>query len=84
MRRLAAISLILLAFALEAAAQIDSSKLRELDARLEQYYRILESETVEVKNQECDALISAANDPELRKTIALKIYDHYFNSPLMG
>ncbi|MBQ8061652.1 MAG: redoxin domain-containing protein [Bacteroidales bacterium] len=45
---------------------------------------MLEQEPAEVKNQECDALISAAEDPSLRRTIALKIYDHYRNSKLMG
>ena len=84
MRRLAAFILVLVAFALDAAAQIDSTRLRELDSRLEQYFKILEPEPVEIKNRECDALISAAKDSLLRQTIALKIYDHYYNSPVMG
>ena len=69
---------------MDAAAQIDSTKLRELDSRLEQYFSILEAEPVEVKNKECDALIEAASDSSLRSKIALKIYKHYLNSALMG
>ena len=84
MRRLVIIILSFLLCVLDASAQIDSTKLRELDARLDQYYAILEPEPVEVKNQECDALIAAASDPSLRQVIAKKIYDHYSNSPVMG
>ena len=84
MRKLAAILLSLLACGLELAAQVDTAKVRELDARLESYFSLLEAEPVEVKNAECDALIDAAADKELRQRIALKMYDHYLNSPLMG
>ena len=65
-------------------AQVDSTRLAELDGRLEEYYRALEGEGIEVKNQECDLLIDSAKDPALRRHIALKIYDHYLESPVMG
>ena len=84
MRRAAAIFLTFILCALQAAAQVDSTSLRELDARLGNYFSLLEPLPVEVKTQECDALIEAAEDPSLRQTIALRIYDHYLNSPLMG
>ena len=84
MRRLCVIFLSFLLCVFDAAAQIDSTKLRELDSRLEQYFSILEAEPVEVKNRECDALIEAASDSSLRSKIALKIYKHYLNSALMG
>ena len=84
MRRLCVIFLTFLLCVFDAAAQIDSTKLRELDSRLEQYFSILEAEPVEVKNRECDALIEAASDSSLRSKIALKIYKHYLNSALMG
>ncbi len=84
MRRLCVIFLTFLLCVFDAAAQIDSTKLRELDSRLEQYFSILEAEQVEVKNRECDALIEAASDSSLRSKIALKIYKHYLNSALMG
>ena len=84
MRRLCVIFLTFLLCVFDAAAQIDSTKLRELDSRLERYFSILEAEPVEVKNRECDALIEAASDSSLRSKIALKIYKHYLNSALMG
>ncbi len=84
MRRLCVIFLTFLLCVFDAEAQIDSTKLRELDSRLERYFSILEAEPVEVKNRECDALIEAASDSSLRSKIALKIYKHYLNSALMG
>ena len=87
MRRLALI-FICLAFWLAGAgmcgAQVDSTRLAELDGRLEEYFRTLEGERIEVKNQECDLLIDSAKDSVLRRHIALKIYDHYLESPVMG
>ena len=87
MRRLGVI-FICLAFWLAGAgscrAQVDSSRLAELDGRLEEYFRTLEPERIEVKNRECDLLIDSAKDSALRRHIALKIYDHYLESPVMG
>ena len=84
MRKVAAILSVLLLCAFDLAAQIDSTRLKELDARLERYFSALESEPVQVKNNECDALIEAASDKDLRQRIALKVYDHYRKSSLMG
>lgn len=64
--------------------QIDSTRLAALDERLEEYFRTLEPERIEVKNRECDLLIGSASDSLLRRHIALKIYDHYLMSPVMG
>lgn len=65
-------------------AQVDSTRLAELDKRLEIYFQILEPENVDVKSRECDLLIDSAKDSLLRQHIALKAYDHYLNSTLMG
>ncbi len=78
MRRLAVIFLVTVLASFGAAAQ------DELSVRLEQYFSILEQEPAEVKAEECDALIRAAGDSALRQTIALKIYDHFKSSKLMG
>lgn len=69
---------------LRCAGQIDSTRLAALDERLEEYFRTLEPERIEVKNKECDLLIDSASDSLLRRHIALKIYDHYLESPVMG
>lgn len=84
MRRLAAIFLTLFLCVLDLPAQVDSLRLAQMDARLDQYFSLLEQETAEVKIEECDALIEAAADPSLKQAIALKIYDHYKASRLMG
>ena len=84
MRKFAAILLSLLICGLEMAAQVDTAKVRELNARLERYFSLLEAEPVDVKKAECDALIEAASDKDLRQRIALKAYNHYLNSSLMG
>ena len=84
MRKFAAILLSLLFCGLELTAQVDTAKIRELDARLERYFSLLETEPLEVKITECDALIEAASDKNLRQRIALKAYNHYLNSSLMG
>ncbi len=53
-------------------AQVDSLRLKELDAALEEYFQTLEAESPEVKAEECDVLISSAKDSLLRQRIALK------------
>lgn len=83
MRRLAIIAILLLS-GLHASAQVDSTRLKALDARLEEYFKLLESQEIPVKIEECDALISSASDSLLRQHIALRIHEHYLNSKLMG
>ncbi len=65
-------------------AQVDSTRMAELDKRLERYFQILEPESVDVKSRECDLLIDSSKDSLLRQHIALKAYEHYLNSALMG
>ena len=84
MKRFAATFLLLSLCVFYAAAQVDSARLAQLDVRLGEYFTLLEREPSEVKNQECDALIEAAEDPAIRQAIARKVYDHYRNSTLMG
>lgn len=69
---------------LPCTGQVDSTRLKELDKRLEQYFQILEPQDVGVKIEECDLLIDSAKDSILRQHIALKAYGHYLNSTLMG
>lgn len=79
------ISLVLwFAGAWRCGAQVDSAGLAALDRRLDEYFRTLEAERIDVKNRECDLLIDSAKDSALRKHIALKIYNHYLESPVMG
>ena len=85
MRKAAAFLLALfLGIAGAAAQDREPEKYPGLDERLSQYFSLMEMESADFKSEECDALILAATDSALRQAIALKIYDHYRNSPLMG
>lgn len=55
-----------------------------LGARLDEYLAALSGESPEVQNAECDFLIESARDSLLQQYIALKLYDHYLQSKIMG
>ncbi|MBR4167084.1 MAG: redoxin domain-containing protein [Bacteroidales bacterium] len=84
MKKLAVIIFSVILCVLDAAAQVDSARMALLDARMEEYFALLEQEPVTVKIEECDVLIEASQDPAVRQAIALKVYDHYRHSALMG
>lgn len=84
MSRRAVIFILWLLLPFRCFAQVDSTRLAELDKRLDKYFQILEPENVDVKSRECDLLIDSAKDSLLRRHIALKAYEHYLNSTLMG
>ena len=65
-------------------AQTDSAKLSSLSLKLAEYYEAMEREPLGVQMEECDFLIESTSDPEVRQHVALDIYNHYYNSPLMG
>ena len=67
-------------FAVSAFAQGGEA----LSAKLGEYLASLERETLEVKEEECDFLISTCKDSLIRQEVALRIYDHYFGSKVMG
>lgn len=56
----------------------------ELGAKLDEYFIALAGESAAVQNAECDFLISACQDSLVRQYTALKIYDHYLKSRIMG
>ena len=66
------------------SAQPDSAKFASLSLKLAEYYAAMERESLGVQMQECDFLIESTTDPQVRQHVALDIYSHYFNSPLMG
>ena len=73
---LAALSASLLAFAQQPYP--------ELGAKLDQYFLALAGEPVSVQNEECDFLIESCEDSLVRQYTALKVYDHYLKSKIMG
>ena len=56
----------------------------ELGAKLEEYFAALAGESAAVQNAECDFLIESTRDSLVRQYVALKIYDHYLQSKIMG
>ena len=56
----------------------------ELGAKLDEYFTALAGESAAMQNAECDFLIESAQDSLVRQYIALKIYDHYLRSKIMG
>ena len=55
-----------------------------LGAKLDEYLAALSGESQRVQNAECDFLIESCQDSLVRQFVALKIYDHYLNSRIMG
>lgn len=66
------------------AQELDSLKQKALSEKLKEYYKAIEREGTDVQKQECDFLIEASTDSLVRQYVALDIYDHYMNSPVMG
>ncbi|MBO7623012.1 MAG: thioredoxin family protein [Bacteroidales bacterium] len=84
MRRLILIILLsLLSFAL-CAQNADSVKMAALDAKLEEYFAALETESLDIKRTECDFLISSCTTDDVRNHVAVRLYAHFMQSMLMG
>lgn len=56
----------------------------ELGTKLEEYFTALAGESAAVQNAECDFLIESCQDSLVRQYVAIKIYDHYLRSHIMG
>ena len=56
----------------------------ELGAKLEEYFTALAGESAAVQKSECDFLIESCKDSLVRQYVALKIYDHYLKSRILG
>ena len=80
---LLAAAVLLLSFLGRAQAP-DSLQLAALDAKLEEFFAALATEPVAAKNAEADFLIGSCTTDAVRDHVAIRIYDHFINSPLMG
>lgn len=76
----------LFAFALQQAGaqQLDSLTRAQLSKQLDGYFAAIETSGPAVQIEESDFLISTPTDSLVRQFVALKVYDHYLNSPVMG
>lgn len=66
------------------AQQVDSSALKALDAKLDEYVRALEAIRPEDQKQDCASIIESCTDSIVRQHVALKLYADYMSSPVMG
>lgn len=67
-----------------SAQQLDSAKRVLLDEKLAEYTAAIEREGVQVQKEECDFLIGSSTDSLVRQYVALRLYDHYMSSKVMG
>jgi thiol-disulfide isomerase/thioredoxin len=79
-RLLLALAAVFAAFTLRA----QEDRFEALGAKLEEYFSALAGEPLPVQNAECDFLIESCQDSLVRQFVALKIYDHYLKSKIMG
>ena len=85
MRRLIVILAAFLFMAIVSSAQqLDSAKRVLLDEKLAEYTAAIEREGVQVQKEECDFLIGSSTDSLVRQYVALRLYDHYMSSKVMG
>lgn len=88
MRPLTQIFIILIVFLcslqISGAQELDSLRQKALSEKLDEYLAAIEREGTAVQIEESDFLIESTQDSLVRQFIALKIYDHYMNSPVMG
>lgn len=88
MRKSVQILIILIVFLcsglLVGAQELDSLRQKALSEKLDEYFAAIEREGTAVQIEESDFLIESTQDSLVRQFIALKIYDHYLNSPVMG
>ena len=66
------------------AQQLDSLKRASLDARLEEYVVAIEPAGPDAQMEECDFLIESCSDSLVKQYVALRLYDHYLSSKIMG
>lgn len=74
-------SLLTAVFAVVAWAQ---EPYPELGAKLDEYFTALAGEPASVQNKECDYLIASCQDSLVRQYVALKVYNHYLQSKILG
>ena len=64
--------------------QLDSAVTAALDARLDEYFSALERESIQIKIAESDFMLESCADSLVRQYVAVRIYDHFLGSKVMG
>ncbi len=76
--------IILLNTSFLCAQQLDSLTRASLGSKIEAYFGALAGEPLEVQKAEADFMIELSADSLVRQFTAVKIYEHYVESPVMG
>lgn len=66
------------------AQQLDSLTKAGLSDKLDEYFDAIKTLGVDAQKEEVDFLIETATDSLVRQFVAVKVYDHYLSSPVMG
>ena len=66
------------------AQVLDSLTRQALSDKLDEYLTTIEASGVDVQKEEADFLIESASDSLVRQFVAVKVYNHYINSKVMG
>ncbi len=67
-----------------SAQELDSLRQNALSAKLDEYFTALDYENPGFKMQECDFLVESCTDSVVRQFVALRAYEHFIESPVMG
>ena len=71
-----------LILATDVFAQVDGNG--ALKAKIDEYCKAIESESIDVQCAETDFMIASCDDIAVRNYVATLLYNHYFTSHLMG
>ena len=66
------------------AQGLDSLTRQTLSDKLDEYLVTIEGSGTDVQKEEADFLIESASDSLVRQFVAVKVYNHYFTSKVMG
>lgn len=66
------------------AQGLDSLTRRNLSDKLDEYLAAIETSGTDVQKEEADFLIESVSDSLVRQFVAVKVYNHYFTSKVMG
>lgn len=78
------ISLFLVFSFFSLKAQVTDEQYEKLEEMLSEYIQAMERESITVKEAECDFIIESCKDSVLRQKVAIRLYDHYVTSSVMG
>ena len=63
---------------------LDSALTAALDSKLDEYFAALEPLPASAKIEECDFILESCEDSLIRQYTAVRIYDHFLGSKVMG